>query len=92
MNSSPPLREDILILLYPSSGSSDFDGGTHPFTIPPNEEGTTVSIPITDDDIVERLREEFSLSLSVQPQPGVNMGNSETSVTIIDDDGKSDKT
>ena len=68
-------------------GSSDFTGGTYSYTILPNQQDTTVSIPILDDNIVERLREQFTISLSVQPQPGLNLGNSETSVTIIDDDG-----
>ena len=66
--------------------SSDFTGGTYSYTIPANEQQTTVSIPILDDNIVEQLREQFSISLSVQPQPGLNLGNSQTSVTIVDDD------
>ena len=84
---------NILICTY-SVVSSDFTGGEYPFTIQPAEQQTTISIPITDDitvdDItVEQLQEQFSVSLSVQPQPGVTLGNSEASVTIEDNDSES---
>ena len=69
-------------------GSTDFDNGQYSFTIQPNEQETTVRIPITNDQVVEQLREQFSVSLSLQPQSGLNTGNSQASVTIVDDDGE----
>lgn len=59
----------------------------YPFTILEDQVQTTISIPITDDQTVEILREQFSLSLSVRPQPGLSLDISETSITIVDDDG-----
>ena len=73
--------------LFYHPGATDFTSGTYTYTILPNQQETTVSIPITDYQTVEQLREQFSISLSVQPQPGLNLGNSEASVTIVDDDG-----
>lgn len=69
-------------------GSTDFIGGTYSFTILPSEQDKTVSIPIIDDQIVEQLRERFTISLSVEMQPGLSVGNSLTSIIIVDDDGK----
>ena len=67
---------------------ADFTGGEYSFTIQPEEQQTTISIPITDDFTVEELREQFSVSLSLQPQTGVTLGNSEASVTIVDNDSE----
>lgn len=53
----------------------------------PNEAIKTVTIPIINDETVEQLREQFSISLIVEAQPGLSVGNSQTSVTIVDDDG-----
>ena len=69
-------------------GSSDFTGGTYSYTIPSNQQEATVSIPILDDVTVEQLREQFSVDISLEPQPGLSLGNSQGVVTIIDDDGK----
>ena len=77
-----------LILQLSLVGSTDFANGQYSFTIQPNEQETTVRIPITDDQVVEQLREQFSVSLSLQPQSGLNTGNSQASVTIVDDDGE----
>ena len=66
----------------------DFTGGDQPFTIQPGETQTTVRVVILNDETVEQLREEFSLILSVQSQPGLSLGNSQTSISIIDDDGR----
>ena len=63
-------------------------GGDYPFTLQPSEQQTTVRIPIFNDEIVEQLREDFSLNLSIQPQSRLTVGNSQTSVSIIDDDGR----
>lgn len=68
-------------------GSTDFMGGTYSFTILPSEQDTTVSIPIINDEIVEQLRERFTISLSVEMQPGLSVGNNQTSIIIVDDDG-----
>ena len=70
--------------------STDFTGGEYSFTLQPAEQQTTISIPIIDDLTVEQLQEQFSVSLSVQPQPGVMLGNSEASVTIEDNDSESE--
>ena len=70
--------------------STDFTGGEYSFTLQPAEQQTTISIPIIDDLTVEQLQEQFSVSLSVQPQPGVTLGNSEASVTIEDNDSESE--
>ena len=67
---------------------TDFTGGEYVFTIEADEQETTVRIPITDDQVVEQLREQFSVSLSLQPQSGLNTGISQASVTIVDDDGE----
>lgn len=68
-------------------GTTDFTGGVYSYTIVPNEQDTTVSIPISNDQTVEQPREQFSLSLSIEPQAGLRLGNSQTPVTIVDDDG-----
>lgn len=68
-------------------GSNDFIGGTYSFTILPNERDVTVSIPIINDQIVEQLRERFTIILSVEMQPGLSVGNNQTSIIIVDDDG-----
>ena len=68
--------------------STDFIGGAYSFTLQPAEQQTTISIPITDDITVEQSEEQFSVSLSVQPQTGVSIGNSEASVTIVDNDSE----
>lgn len=68
--------------------TADFTGGAYSFTIQPTEQQTTVSIPITDDFTVEQLREQFSVSLSIQPQTGVTLDNSEATVTIVDNDSE----
>ena len=79
------IRHSLETLLY--IGTTDFIGGVYSYTIQPNEQDTTVSIPISNDQTVEQLREQFSLSLSIEPQAGLRLGNSQTSVTIVDDDG-----
>ena len=73
-------------------GSTDFTGGEYTFTMQPDEQQISVQIPILDDEVVEELRERFSVSLSVLPQPGINLGNNRSDVTITDDDGMSDVT
>lgn len=50
----------------------------------------TIPISIIDDAMVEQLREQFLMTISLQPQPGVSLGNSQGSVTIVDNDGNSD--
>ena len=66
---------------------SDYADGGYQFTILPGQQQTTVPISITDDTTVEDLREQFSVSLSLQPQQGLSSGNSQASVTIVDNDG-----
>ena len=59
------------------------------FELQPGEKETIVQISIVDDDVVEQLQEQFSVSLSLQSQLGLSLGNiSEATVTIVDDDGK----
>ena len=70
------------------AASSDFNGTKYPFTISPSEEQAFIIIPITDDNTVEKLLEQFPVSLSIQPQPGLLLGDSQASVTIVDDDGQ----
>ena len=55
--------------------------------IQPGEQDATVSIPIIDDAAVEQLREQFSVSISIQPQAGLSLGSTQGAVTIVDDDG-----
>lgn len=47
----------------------------------------SVPISIINDSVVEQLREQFSLNISITPQPGLSLGNSQGAVTIVDDDG-----
>ena len=75
-------------LCLPILESTDFTGGVYSFTLQPAEQQTTISILITDDITVEQSEEQFSVSLSVQPQTGVSIGNSEVSVTIVDNDSE----
>ena len=56
--------------------------------IQPEQQQVTIPINITDDTTVEQLREQFSVSLSLQPQAGLSLGNAQGAVTIVDDDGK----
>ena len=66
---------------------SDYNDGVYQFEIPPEQQDVTISIPITDDTTVEPLREQFSISISLQPQSGLSLGDSQGSVTIVDNDG-----
>ena len=66
---------------------SDYNDGVSQFEILPGQQDVTISIQITDDTTVEQLREQFSISLSLQPQPGLSLGDSQGSVTIVDNDG-----
>ena len=77
---------DYYCILNPDT--TDFTGGVYSFTIQPNEQETRVRVPILNDEIVEQMREEFSLVLSVQSQPGLSLGNTQTSIYIIDNDGR----
>ena len=66
----------------------DYSDGVYQFVIEPREQEVEIPIPITNDVIVEQLREQFSVDISLQPQPGLSLGRSQGVVTIIDDDGK----
>ena len=65
----------------------DYDNGAYQFVIQPEQQQVIISIPITDDDTVEQLREQFSVSISIEPQLGLSLSNSQGAVTIVDDDG-----
>lgn len=66
---------------------SDYSDGVYQFEILPGQQNVTIPIPITDDTTVEQLREQFSISISLQPQSGLSLGDSQGSVTIMDNDG-----
>ena len=66
---------------------SDYNDGVYQFEISPGQQDVTISIPITDDTTVEQLREQFSISISLQPLSGLSLGDSQGSVTIVDNDG-----
>lgn len=51
------------------------------------QQQVTIPIRIIDDATVEELREQFSVSVSFQAQPGLSLGNSQGTITIIDNDG-----
>lgn len=57
------------------------------FVIQPMQQQVTIPITIIDDATVEELREQFLVSISFQSQPGLSLGNSQGSITIIDNDG-----
>lgn len=71
-------------MFYPVS---DYNDGVYQFVIQPGEEQINIAIPITNDITVEQLREQFSVSISLEPQDGLSLGTSQGAVTIVDDDG-----
>lgn len=80
------MNTDIEISFLLHTAMADFTSGMYPFTIREDEVQTAISIPITDDQTVEQ-KEQFSVSLSLQPQPGLSLDISDASITIVDDDG-----
>ena len=47
-----------------------------------------IRVPIVNDDIPEQSNEDFVINLSLDSGPDdLTMGNSENTVTIVDDDG-----
>ena len=66
---------------------SDYNDGVYQFEIQPGQQDVTIPIPITDDTTVEQLREQFSMSITLQPQLGLRLGDSQGTVNIVDDDG-----
>ena len=68
-----------------TSDGQDYTGGDYPVIFPAGSTKENFSIPITDDDIVER-DETFFLTLMI-PQPAQDTGVIAT-VTIINDDGE----
>lgn len=67
--------------------ASDYEHGVYQFVIQPMQQQVTIPIRIIDDATVEELREQFSVSVSFQAQPGLSLGNSQGTITIIDNDG-----
>ena len=70
----------------------DYDHGTYQFVIQPEQQQITIPISIIDDVLLEDLREQFSVIISLLPQSGLILGNSQDSVTIVDNEGSHSKT
>ena len=67
----------------------DYDSGPYHVMVPPNEISVVLSIPISNDDLLEG-NEKFSLTIHATSMPDrVDIGNpDQATVTIVDDDGK----
>ena len=72
-----------------TGGEIDYESGPYLVSIPAGQKNTLISVPITDDDILER-NETFTLFINKQSLPDhVIVDNpNEAMVTILDDDGK----
>ena len=69
-----------------SAGAADYTAGALAFTIAATTSTTTVSIPITDDTLIEG-REQFTATIAVtEPGDGSIAAGTAPTVTITDDD------
>ena len=77
------------ILLQLKIDGEDYIGSTGNLTFAPQEQRKVVQVPLVDNDLLERKEEVFLIHFTVTSlTPGLLVGTSTVTVTIIDDDCK----